>query len=58
MLPVRRTCPTTGRLDVMLRRLGAVVPPSGVPQALKQRLGIILGMAGDEVEIAAQGLVE
>ena len=34
--------------------LGAVVPPAPVPEALEQRRG----MAGEEVEVGAEGLLD
>jgi hypothetical protein len=36
--------------------LVAVVPPARVPQALKERLGIIAHVTGDEVSVTKDGL--
>jgi hypothetical protein len=50
--------PASLRLNVVFRGLWAVVPPAGIPEALKQTLGVVLMMAGDEVNVAAKGFVE
>jgi hypothetical protein len=35
-----------------------IVPPGVVPQGLEQRLRVIVGMPGDEVQVELQGLVK
>ena len=44
--------------DIMPGRLRAVVPPAGVPETLKQGLGIVFSVAIDEMDVPAQGLIE
>ena len=57
-VPGGRLGPITFRLNVVLRRFRAVVPPCGVPEALEEGLGVVLGMAGNEIDVTAYGLVE
>jgi hypothetical protein len=42
----------------MLRRIWAVVPPARVPEALEKALGVVVGVAYDEVDITAKGFFE
>ena len=38
--------------------LVAVVPPAEVPEALEEALRVVVGVPGDEVDVAAQGLFQ
>ena len=50
--------PAAGGRVVLRRGLGAVVPPTRIPETLEQSLRVIPSVAIDEMNVAAQGLVE
>lgn len=54
VVPMGEAFPSIGEWDAMNGCLSAVVPPTGVPQALKQRRWVSV----DEMNVAADGLVE